>query len=154
MAKESAGILLYRKGARGLEVFLAHPGGPFWQNKDLGFWSIPKGELDEDEDHFMAARREFEEETGHVADGDFMALSPVKLKSGKVVYAWAVEGDLDPAKLESNTFEVEWPPNSGTFASFPEIDRGEWYGLDEAKRKINPAQSALIDELVEKVFPR
>ncbi len=148
MARESAGILLYKIGDQGLQVFLAHPGGPFWEKKDLGVWSIPKGELDEDEDHFMAARREFEEETGHNIDGDFVALSPIQLKSGKVVYAWAVEGELDPAALESNMFEMEWPPNSGTIARFPEMDRGDWFDLATARQKINPAQAALLDELV------
>jgi predicted NUDIX family NTP pyrophosphohydrolase len=148
MAKESAGILLYRTSGQGLQVFLVHPGGPFWVHKDLGIWSIPKGELDENEDHLTAARREFEEETGHKVEGPFLELAPVKLKSGKVVYAWAIEGDLDPDKLESNTFQIEWPPNSGKTAQFPEIDRGAWFDLDEALRKINPAQAALINELV------
>lgn len=151
MAKESAGILLFKTGSEGLKVFLVHPGGPFWENKDLGIWSIPKGELDENEDHLTAARREFQEETGHTVSGDFITLAPVKLRSGKVVFAWAVEGDLDPDKLASNMFEMEWPPNSGKKAKFPEIDRGAWFDLDAAKQKINPAQSALIDELVRRL---
>jgi predicted NUDIX family NTP pyrophosphohydrolase len=151
MGKQSAGILLYRIANEILEVFLVHPGGPFWAKKDLGAWSIPKGEFDDNEDALIAAKREFEEETGMPIEGEAMALAPQKLKSGKVVYAWAVEGDLDPAKVRSNTFEMEWPPRSGRVQSFPEIDRAGWYPVEEAIRKINPGQAGFIEELGEKL---
>lgn len=151
MGKQSAGILLYRIANEILEVFLVHPGGPFWAKKDLGAWSIPKGEFEDDEDALIAAKREFEEETGMPIEGEAMALAPQKLKSGKVVYAWAVEGDLDPAKVRSNTFEMEWPPRSGRVQSFPEIDRAGWYPVEEAIRKINPGQAGFIEELGEKL---
>ena len=148
MPKISAGILLYRKGGQGLEVFLVHPGGPIWAKKDEGAWSIPKGIVEEGEDFFKAACREFEEETGFKLNTDrFIQLEPVKLKSGKVVHAFAVEGDCDPDKIRCNTFEMEWPPHSGKIQNFPEIDRAAWFTLDEAKRKLNPAQVQLIEEL-------
>jgi predicted NUDIX family NTP pyrophosphohydrolase len=146
----SAGILLHRRGEHGTEVLLAHPGGPFWARKDLGAWSIPKGELDEGEDARGGALREFAEETGaHLPDGALEELGSVKQKSGKVVVAFAVEGDLDPARLVSNTFEVEWPPRSGRIQAFPEIDRAEWFDLDTAREKLNPAQAAFVDRLEE-----
>jgi predicted NUDIX family NTP pyrophosphohydrolase len=144
----SAGILLHRDGDDGTEVLLVHPGGPFWARKDLGAWSIPKGELDEGEDPRATARREFEEETSTpLPDGALEELGTVKLKSGKLVEAFAVAGDLDPATLTSNTFELEWPPRSGRIQAFPEIDRAEWFGLDAAREKLNPAQVAFVDRL-------
>ena len=148
MAIQSAGILLYRKTACKTEVFLVHPGGPFFKNKDLGAWSIPKGEFLDDEDALAAAKREFEEETGKAIEGDFFELKPVRLKSGKTVYAWAVEGDIDHEAITSNLFEMEWPPKSGKKQSFPEIDRAGWFEVDEAKLKINGAQAGFIEELI------
>jgi predicted NUDIX family NTP pyrophosphohydrolase len=147
MKKQSAGILLYRLHGKTTEVFLVHPGGPFWKNKDAGSWSIPKGELDETEEPLAAAIREFKEETGQAISGDFLPLSPIKQKSGKWVYAWALEGNLDETTILSNSFEMEWPPRSGKQQSFPEIDRAGWFKLEEAKEKINAAQSGLLDEL-------
>jgi len=149
MSKQSAGILLYRKSKSELQVFLVHPGGPFFKNKDSGAWSIPKGEFLDDEDALTAAKREFEEETGQAIDGSFVKLEPVRLKSGKIVHAWAVEGDIDHETIYSNSFEMEWPPKSGKNQSFPEIDRAGWFGEDEARMKINSAQSKLIDSLIE-----
>jgi len=149
MPKQSAGILLYRKSKSELQVFLVHPGGPFFKNKDSGAWSIPKGEFLDDEDALTAAKREFEEETGQAIDGSFVKLEPVRLKSGKIVHAWAVEGDIDHETIYSNSFEMEWPPKSGKNQSFPEIDRAGWFGEDEARMKINSAQSKLIDSLIE-----
>jgi predicted NUDIX family NTP pyrophosphohydrolase len=148
MVKQSAGILLYRKNNDQLQVFLVHPGGPFFKNKDLGAWSIPKGEFLSDEDPLAAAKREFMEETGQPVEGEFIALEPVYLKSGKKVYAWAVEGDIDHEIIVSNLFEVEWPPRSGKMQSFPEIDRAAWFTVDEAKEKINAGQVGLIEGLV------
>ncbi|BAU53979.1 NUDIX domain-containing protein [Mucilaginibacter gotjawali] len=150
MAKKSAGILLYRKINRQFEFFLVHPGGPYFKNKDLGVWSIPKGEYPEDEEPLAAAKREFFEETGQHVDGDFILLAPVTLKSGKIVHAWALEGDIDPAKITSNLFEMEWPPKSGKMKSFPEIDRADWFDADEAKIKINGGQASLIDYFLAK----
>ncbi|MFD2863983.1 NUDIX domain-containing protein [Mucilaginibacter antarcticus] len=149
ISNQSAGILLYRNINKLLELFIVHPGGPFFKNKDAGAWSIPKGEFMPDEDPLLAAKREFEEETGQPVTGDnLIKLSPVKLKSGKTIHAWAVEGDIDAGKIVSNFFEMEWPPKSGKQASFAEIDRGGWFGVDEAKLKLNPAQAPLVDELV------
>jgi len=147
MAKQSAGILLYRKTAGGVEVFLVHPGGPFFKNKDMGAWSIPKGEFLDDEDPLAAAKREFEEETGRAIEGDFIRLDPVALKSGKTVHAWAVEGDIDHETITSNLFEMEWPPKSGKKQSFPEIDRAAWFDLNEARMKINGGQAGFIEEM-------
>ncbi|GAB2981814.1 NUDIX domain-containing protein [Mucilaginibacter puniceus] len=147
MPKQSAGILLYRKVNRQLEVFLVHPGGPFFKNKDDGVWSIPKGEFLDDEDALIAAKREFEEETGQSIEGNFIKLKPIKLKSGKTVHAWAVEGNIDQDIITSNLFEMEWPPRSGKMASFVEVDRAAWFEPPVAKVKVNPAQIALIDEL-------
>ncbi len=147
MSKQSAGILLHRKVDSQLQVFLVHPGGPFFKNKDDGTWSIPKGEFLDDEDALIAAKREFEEETGQPIDGDFKELSPVKIKSGKIIHAWAVEGDINHEIIVSNLFEMEWPPRSGRMASFPEIDRAAWFDTDTAKLKINQGQVKLIEEL-------
>jgi predicted NUDIX family NTP pyrophosphohydrolase len=143
--KQSAGILLYRNTNNILEIFLVHPGGPFFKNKDEGSWSIPKGEFLDDEEALIAAKREFEEETGQAIDGNFISLGSIKQKSGKIVYAWAVEGDINHETIFSNTCEVEWPPRSGKKLTIPEIDRAAWFEVDQAKRKINPAQAELID---------
>jgi predicted NUDIX family NTP pyrophosphohydrolase len=147
MTKRSAGLLLYRIRKGAMEVFLAHPGGPYWANKDLGVWSIPKGEIDEGEDPLEAARREFEEETGFRPEGVFRELTPVRQRSGKIVHAWAVEGDCDPAAIRSNTFSMEWPPRSGRQQEFPEVDRAGWFAVDCAKEKILEGQRGLLDEL-------
>lgn len=140
MAKTSAGLLLYRHAPDGLQVFLVHPGGPFWAHKDDGVWSIPKGEFGPDEDPLAAARREFTEETGFTASGDFVPLTPLKQPSGKVVHAWAIEGDCDPALVRSNTFEFKG-------REYPEIDRAAWFGLAEARKKILRGQVGFLDEL-------
>jgi predicted NUDIX family NTP pyrophosphohydrolase len=148
MATLSAGILLHRQGIDGPEVLLVHPGGPFWARKDAGAWSIPKGEVDEGEDPRACALREFAEETGtQLPDGKLDELGSVKLKSGKQVLAFAAAGNIDPAAVRSNTFELEWPPRSGRTQSFPEVDRAEWFGLDAARAKLNPAQAELVDRL-------
>jgi predicted NUDIX family NTP pyrophosphohydrolase len=147
MAKTSAGILIYRRSGSSLEVLLVHPGGPFWRTKDDGAWTIPKGELETSEDPLQAARRELQEETGLVPEGPFVELKPVRQRSGKLVQAFATELDCDPTRIQSNTFEIEWPPRSGRRASFPEVDRASYFGLDVARRKINAAQAALLDEL-------
>jgi predicted NUDIX family NTP pyrophosphohydrolase len=144
----SAGLLLYRAGEHGLEVLLVHPGGPFWARKDLGAWSIPKGEVAEGEDLLAAARRELMEEIGVSAPGAALPLGHVRQASGKTVHAWAVERDLDPAQLRSNTFEIEWPRGSGRMRSFPEVDRAAWFDLAEARRRILPAQARFLDALV------
>ncbi|GAA4317135.1 NUDIX domain-containing protein [Compostibacter hankyongensis] len=146
MSRKSAGILLFRKQKK-LEVLLVHPGGPFWQKKDLGAWSIPKGEIDEQEDPLAAAKREFKEETGMEIDGDFTALDPVIQKGGKTVYAWAVEGDLDPENIAGNTFSLQWPPGSGKARTYPEVDRAAWFDLPTARQKINDRQAAFLDAL-------
>ena len=147
MAKRSAGILMYRRHDGELQVLLGHPGGPFWAKKDAGAWSIPKGEIDEGEDPLAAAKREFSEETGLRLEGELIALAPIRQKGGKVVLAWAIEGDCDAQAIESNVFSMEWPPKSGKMAEFPEIDRAEWFSLEEARRRINPGQLPLIEEL-------
>jgi predicted NUDIX family NTP pyrophosphohydrolase len=149
--KISAGLLLYRKNKNLLEVFLVHPGGPFWKNKDDGAWSIPKGELDKNEDPLQAAIREFSEETGKTVSGRFMQLKPIVQKSGKTVFAWALEKDIDASNIKSDSFLMEWPPCSGKHQSFPEVDKGEWFLVDEAKKKINTAQVSLLTELEEKL---
>lgn len=150
MVKRSAGLLLYRMTNGPLEVFLVHPGGPFYVKKDLGSWSIPKGEFDMEEP-LAAARREFKEETGFDIAGDFVELDPIKQKGGKYVYAWAVEADIDPARLSSNTFTLEWPPKTGKTADYPEVDRGEWFMIDNARQKILASQVPLLDDLLRKV---
>lgn len=147
--KRSAGLLLHRTGADGvMEVLLVHPGGPFWAGKDDGAWSIPKGEHDDGEDPLVAARREFAEELGHLPpDGEAVALGEIRQKARKRVMAWAIEGDLDPATVVSNTFTVEWPPRSGQLQEFPEIDRAEWFTLEEASRRILEGQRPLLEAL-------
>lgn len=147
MQKISAGLLLYRFRKRIQEVFLVHPGGPLWAKKDFGVWSIPKGEIDEGEDPLAAARREFEEETGFRPQGPFRELTPVRQRSGKVILAWAVEGDCDAMAIRSNTFTMEWPPRSGRQQEFPEVDRGGWFDHDMGSRKILNGQRVLLDEL-------
>jgi predicted NUDIX family NTP pyrophosphohydrolase len=146
MAARSAGILMFRKKER-LEVLLVHPGGPFFARKDLGAWSIPKGEYDVSEDPLMAARREFSEETGVAVEGTFLPLTAIKQKGGKEVLAWAVEGNIDASKISSNTFELEWPPHSGRIQAFPEVDRAEWFDIVTARAKINERQQSLLNEL-------
>jgi predicted NUDIX family NTP pyrophosphohydrolase len=146
MPTHSAGLLLYRR-RRELEVLLVHPGGPFWVKKDAQAWSIPKGEFGAGEDSLSAARREFREETGLSIDGMFRALTPVKQPGGKIVHAWAVEGDCDPAAIVSNTFTLEWPPRSGRMQTFPEIDRAGWFPIAVAREKIHKGQVALLDAL-------
>lgn len=146
--KQSAGILVYRTKNKEPEVFLVHPGGPFWKNKDLGAWSIPKGEYNENEQPLACAIREFKEETGTEINGHFIELQPIKQKSGKTVHAWAVEGDLDAGTITSNTFFIEWPPRSGKQIEIPEIDKAAWFSIAKAKEKINAKQAPLLDELV------
>lgn len=150
MPKKSAGLLLYRNAADCVEVFLVHPGGPFWAKKDDGAWSIPKGEFAEDDETLNAARRELLEETGFTIDGTFEPLTPVKQPGGKVVYAWAVEANVDASATRSNTFSLEWPPHSGKSREFPEVDRAAWFDLTHARRKILKGQVPLLDELTAK----
>ena len=147
MPIQSAGILVYRIRDGALEVLLVHPGGPLWKNKDAGAWGIPKGLFEPPESPLDAARREFEEETGIALDGAFVALTPRRLKSGKLLHPFAVEGDVDTAAIRSNTFSLEWPPRSGRQQSFPEVDRGEWFRLDEAHVRISEGQRPLLAEL-------
>lgn len=147
MPRISAGLLMYRVRDNSSEVFLVHPGGPFFKHKDDGYWTIPKGEPEPDEDLLTAALREFAEETGITPAGPFMPLAAVMQKGGKTVHAWACEGDIDLGVVVSNTFSMEWPPRSGRQATFPEIDRADYFDLKTAKRKINPAQAGFLDEL-------
>jgi predicted NUDIX family NTP pyrophosphohydrolase len=147
MPKQSAGLLVYRRRDGGLEVFLVHPGGPFWRNKDQGAWSIPKGEFAPDDDPLEAARREFHEETGFTAEGPFHALQPLRQPSGKIVHVWFMQGDFDPHLLRSNTFKLEWPRNSRKFIDVPEVDRADWFTLDAAKERILPGQRPFLDQL-------
>jgi len=149
--KKSAGILLYRLLKNKPEFFLVHPGGPFWTNKDAGAWTIPKGEYDINEEPLAAAIREFSEETGHIITGNFISLTPIIQKAGKQVDAWALEGDIDTTNIRSNSFNIEWPPKSGNWKSYPEIDRAEWFDIKTAKEKINPAQVAFLEELIIKL---
>ena len=151
MSKKSAGILLYREVAGSLEVLLVHPGGPFWAKKDDGAWTIPKGEIEDDEDPLAAAERELKEETGIIAGGDLIALTPLRQRSGKLVHAWAMEGDFDPATLVSNTFVVEWPPKSGRQREFAEVDRAEWMTIEAARVKILDGQRPFLLELQSKL---
>jgi predicted NUDIX family NTP pyrophosphohydrolase len=146
--RTSAGILLWRRRGRGLEVLLGHPGGPMWARKDAGHWTVVKGEIEPGEEPQEVARREFAEETGHdLPNGPMVDLGEIRQKSGKVVHAWGVEGDLDPTTAVSNTFEMEWPPRSGRRVEFPEIDRVEWFDLDEARRRLKDAQVPFLDRL-------
>lgn len=151
MAKQSSGILLFRFTKNKPEFLLVHPGGPFWSKKDLNSWSIPKGEFDPGENPLDAARREFREETGMNVTGNFIPLSPVRQKSGKTVYCFACEGNIDPSSIKSNTFEMEWPPRSGKRQQFPEIDRAEWFDTGIALKKMLEAQTAFITELISKL---
>jgi predicted NUDIX family NTP pyrophosphohydrolase len=145
--KESAGILMYRLRNSTLEVLLVHPGGPYWAKKDLGAWSIPKGEFEGGEDRLSAAKREFQEETGCLPEGNFIVLTPRKQPGGKVVHAWAVRGDCDVKAIVSNTFSMEWPPRSGKRQEFPEVDRAEWFTMEVAKEKILKGQVGFLEEL-------
>lgn len=147
MPKSSAGILLYRFRDKILEVFLVHPGGPFWAKKDSGAWSIPKGEFTPGEDPLLAAKREFQEEIGQEPKGNFLPLTPIKQSSGKIIQVWALEGDLDPTTIKSNTFTIEWPPRSGRQQEFPEVDRADWFTLEQAREKIVPGQVGFLKEL-------
>jgi predicted NUDIX family NTP pyrophosphohydrolase len=149
MPRASAGLLCYRRDADGVKVFLAHPGGPFWARKDEGAWSIPKGEIDDDEDPERAARREFEEETGCPVTGPLVSLGSIRQGGGKWVHVWAFEGDIDPASVRSNTFTLEWPPRSGRVQAFPEVDRVDWFSIEKARRKILTGQRPLLDRLVD-----
>jgi len=149
--KESAGLLMYRLRDSTLEVFLVHPGGPYWAKKDLGAWSIPKGEPAEGEDRLEVAKREFQEETGFLAPGNFIALTPIKQPGGKLVHAWAFKGDCDVKAIVSNRFSIEWPPRSGKRQEFPEVDRAEWFTIDAAKKKILKGQVGFLKEL-ERMF--
>lgn len=145
---------MYRRSKSHLEVFLIHPGGPYWATKDQGAWAIPKGEYHKDEEPLVAAKREFHEETGFVADGEFLELGSIKQKSGKLVAAWAFEGDCDPAGLVSNTCTVEWPPHSGRSVEIPEVDRGQWFGIDKARNFIRKEQAPLLDRLLDNLASR
>jgi predicted NUDIX family NTP pyrophosphohydrolase len=149
--KTSAGLLLYRISGVEPEFLLAHPGGPFWKNKDAGAWSIPKGEIAPGEEPLAAAIREFREELGLAPTGEFLELTPIQQKGGKIVRAWAIAGDFDPSQLKSNTFTIEWPPRSGKSATFPEVDRVAFFSFQEARQKINPAQVPILEELVSKI---
>ena len=145
--KTSAGLLLYRR-CTALEVFLVHPGGPFWTRKDAGAWSIPKGEIEDGEDPLQAAKREFTEETGFPIAGEFRSLDPLKQAGGKIVYAWAIEADCDPAQIRSNLFSLEWPPKSGKSQQYPEVDRAAWFTISEARNKILAGQVRFIEQLI------
>lgn len=148
MPKQAAGILLYRQTDRGLEVLLAHPGGPLWARKDLGAWTIPKGQFGDDESALEAARREFEEEMGSPARGEFSELGSIKQPSGKVVHAFTAESDFDVTTVSSNLFTLEWPPKSGRKGEFPEVDRAGWFSIEEARRKILKGQEPFLDRLL------
>jgi predicted NUDIX family NTP pyrophosphohydrolase len=155
MPERSAGLLMYRRRGEHLEVLLVHPGGPFFARKDAGAWTIPKGLLDGDEEPLDAAVREFREETSFAVEGvDFIELGDVRLASGKLVQAWAVAGDCDPAQLRSNTFELEWPPRSGRRQSYPEVDRAAWFDVESARTALNPAQAPFLDRLLAALEPR
>ena len=149
MAKKSAGMLMVRRRHGVIEVFLVHPGGPFWAKKDLGSWSIPKGEYEPGEDPLEVARREFQEETSFKATGELISLTPRKQPGGKVITAWAFEGDCDASAVKSNTFAMEWPPRSGKQQEFPEVDRAGWFSIQVAKEKITKGQTGFLDELIQ-----
>ena len=146
-SKKSAGILLYRRTGGQLEVLLAHPGGPFWKNRDLGAWGLPKGEIDEGEDPYAAARREFFEETGFAPGDSARPLEPLRQPSGKVIQAWAIEGDCDASQARSIVFSMEWPPRSGKQEEFPEVDKVQWFAIPEAERRILPGQAPFLAQL-------
>ena len=150
MAKKSAGLLLFRESAAGLEVLLVHPGGPFWAKKDDGAWSIPKGEFGDDEEALTAAKREFEEEMGAPPAGEFIPLEPLRQPGGKLVFAWALQADFDTAQLKSNMFSMEWPPKSGRQQEFPEVDRAGWFPMETARMKILKGQAGLLDQLLDR----
>lgn len=145
--KTSAGILLYRMAENGLEVFLVHPGGPYWAKKDEGAWSVPKGEFEASEDSLDAAKREFKEETGFDITGNFMELTPLRQPNGKVVYVWAIEGNIDATSIKSNMFSMEWPPRSGKEQDFPEVDKGGWFKIAQAQEKLLPGQRGFLEQL-------
>jgi predicted NUDIX family NTP pyrophosphohydrolase len=151
MPKQSAGLLVYRHRGAGLEVFLVHPGGPFWAKKDAGAWTIPKGEFGPDEEPLAAARREFSEETGIVVNPPFTPLGAIRQAGGKTVHAFVAAADFDAGRIVSNAFRMEWPPRSGRFAEFPEVDRAAWFPLELATQKINPAQAELVTKLAQAV---
>jgi predicted NUDIX family NTP pyrophosphohydrolase len=146
--KRSAGILVYRRDADGIAVLLAHPGGPIFRRRDAGAWTIPKGEIEQDEEPLAAARRELAEETGFAVEGQFIDLGTVKQKNGKIVHAFAVEATVDPSKLTSSTFRMEWPPRTGKFEEFPEVDRAAYFSLDSAREKLNAAQAEFLGRLL------
>jgi predicted NUDIX family NTP pyrophosphohydrolase len=149
-SRRSAGILLYRRGSGGLSVLLAHPGGPLWATRDDGVWTVPKGEIETGEEPWDVARREFEEETGHrPPDGPAIDLGEITQKGGKVVVAWALEGELDPTAARSNTFPLQWPPRSGRWITVPEIDRVDWFSPDDARRRLKDTQIPFIDRLID-----
>ncbi len=148
--RSSAGLLMYRTRANKVEFLLVHPGGPFWRKKDAEAWTIPKGEIEESEEALATAKREFEEELGIKPTGPFIELAPVRQKGGKIIHAWAFEGEVDPDRISSNVFSMEWPPRSGRLQEFPEVDRAAWFDLETAKSKINPAQIALLEEAQQK----
>ena len=150
MSKVSAGLLMYRVRGGNLEFLLAHPGGPFWKDRDAGAWTIPKGEIQPGEEPLAAAQREFEEEVGFKPQGRFIELTPIRQRSGKLVHAWGFEGDCDPSRVHSNVFKMEWPPHSGRFEECPEVDRAGFFDLEEARKKINPAQMPLLEEMAAK----
>jgi predicted NUDIX family NTP pyrophosphohydrolase len=153
VVKRSAGVLIYRQSAAGLEVLLVHPGGPYWAKKDEGAWSVPKGECDPGEDGLAAARRELAEETGLTPSGQFLPLGSFRSSSAKTVEVWAVEGEADPARLKSNTFAMEWPPKSGRIKTFPEVDRAAWFNLPEAARKVARGQAPILAALAARLRP-
>ena len=152
MAKTSAGVLLYRRAGKSLEVLLVHPGGPFWAKKDDGAWSIPKGEFAEGQDPLEVAKREFEEETGFPLKGKLEALEPIRQAGGKIVYAWVSEGEINASAIRSNTFSMEWPPHSGKTREFPEVDRASWFDLETAHRKFLKSQMPLLEQLKERLL--
>ena len=151
MPKQAAGIIVYRVRNKKPEIFLCHPGGPFYKNKDLGVWQFPKGEFENDEPPLTAAKREFKEETGQKISGEFIPLAPIKYKNGKIIYAWGVKGDVDAGSITSNTFSLEWPPKSGKYIDVPEMDRAGWFAMEEAQKKILPALVPFLEELLERI---
>ena len=151
MAKQSAGIVAYRKAGGKYEILLVHPGGPYWAKKDLHSWSIPKGEFEAEEEPFEAAKREFREETGFEIEGKFIDLDPVKQAGGKIIHSWAVEAHIDTSRIKSNNFEMEWPPKSGNYKEFPEVDKAGWFSLKRAKEKIIRGQLPFLEQLEKKL---